>query len=105
MDKEKTKVVFRVWPDGDVIALFPQIPADLHGYMCQSYMHVGQHGAADTDISAGQTRLATPKEFIKLKRELRQRGYNLQVGKRCTRKDFEIRRAEAEKSYTRWGRE
>lgn len=96
MDKEKTKVVFRVWTDGDVIALFPQIPADLQGFLCQSYMHAGQHGAADDKFAVvPKTKLATPKEFIELKRELRQIGYNLQVGKRCTRKDFEIRRVEA----------
>ena len=40
--------IFRRWKDsGDVIALFPAIPADIDGRYCLSYEHVGQHGAAD----------------------------------------------------------
>ena len=42
-------VVFRRWrdTDGDVIALFPEIPADVQGCCCQSYMHIGQHAGGD----------------------------------------------------------
>ena len=42
---EKDVVVFRKWRNGfGVIALFPEIPADLYGYYCESYESIGQHG-------------------------------------------------------------
>ena len=93
-DKEKTKTVFRAFRnDGEVIALFPQIPASNEGYLCQSYMHVGQHGAADTGIVTSRTRLAMPKEYRPLLKELREIGYNVKIAKRCTRQDQEIRQS------------
>ncbi len=50
---EKTKVIFRQWKIGcEIIALFPEIATDTIGYNCQSYMHVGQHGAANPNIIA-----------------------------------------------------
>lgn len=100
-DKETTKTVFRIWPDGEVIALFPQIPADIHGYMCSSYMHVGQHGGADTGICSGTTRLAKPKEYWPLLRELKRLGYRPVIAKKCTRKDFKIRRDAIAINYPR----
>ena len=99
-DKHKTKVVFRCFRTNDeVIALFPQNTCDYTGYGCDSYMHIGQHGASDTDIVQGQTRLATPKEYKPLAKELRGLGYRLDIRKRCTQYDFNIRRKEA-KSFT-----
>lgn len=95
-DKEKTKTVFRVWPGGEVIALFPQIAASVHGWLCQSYMHVGQHSGADTNAVVWQTRPAKPKEYGPLLKELKQLGYNPQIAKRCLYKDFQIRK----KQYT-----
>ncbi len=91
MDKEKTKTVFRIHPDGDVIALFPQIAASVEGYPCQSYMHVGQHGAARINCVILQTRLAKPAEFNPLLKELKQLGYNPLIAKRCTNYDRKIR--------------
>ena len=52
-----TKVVFRRYPDGQVIALFPDIPWSGRRGEITSYMHVGQHGAADLHIM----RRARPK--------------------------------------------
>ena len=53
------KVVFRAWrAGGDVIALFPRIPGDNAGYLCNAYEHVGQHGAADWDVVLRRTRPA-----------------------------------------------
>lgn len=90
-DKEKTKTIFRIWPNEDVIALFPQIAGNMKPWTCQSYMHVGQHGAATTELMRRYTRPAKPKEYKELLAELRRIGYNVQVVKRCTRKDYEIR--------------
>lgn len=42
-----TRVVFRKWKNGDIIALFPDEPWSRSSYMTTSYMHVSQHGAAD----------------------------------------------------------
>jgi hypothetical protein len=41
----KTKVIYKKL-DGDVIALFPEIPATQYSYDILSYMHVGQHAIA-----------------------------------------------------------
>jgi hypothetical protein len=91
---EREKVVFRVWPDGDVIALFPRIAANVDGYECQSYEHVGQHGGADPMAIVQATRLAKPAEYRELARELRGLGYKLRIAKRCTYADLLIRKAQ-----------
>ena len=85
------KTVFRIYPDGEVIALFPQISASVTGDLCESYMHVGQHGGASPVLVVEQTRLAKPKEYRKLLKEIKQLGYKPKLGKRCTYKDFLIR--------------
>jgi hypothetical protein len=87
MDKEKTIVVFRKWRnDGSIIALFPQIGH--HDYACESYMHIGQHGAADYHGVVAVTDSATPDEFRDLYNELTRIGYNLEVRKRFNGKHF-----------------
>jgi len=74
------KVIFRIYPDGDIIALFPEIAVDQIGYNCNSYMHVGQHGAASPMIIVGQTKPATPMEYAVLQDELeRVVGYDLKI--------------------------
>lgn len=87
------KVIFRIWPDGDVIALFPQIAATIDGYMCDSYMHVGQHGAASPEIIRN-TRPAKKKEYKELLKELEQIGYNPTVVKRFTYADYQLRKSQ-----------
>jgi hypothetical protein len=75
-------VIFRKFPDGDIIALFPCLPAEcLTAWPCQSYMHIGQHGAADPRIMY-DTRPARPQEYAALKAELEQIGYRLIVRQR-----------------------
>lgn len=91
------KIVFRIYSNGEVIALFPQIAASIGGYLCQSYMHVGQHEAADRQIVMNQTRLASRKEYTPLLKELEQIGYNPKPMKRFTEQDLRIRQEQAEK--------
>lgn len=80
MDKHKTMVVFRIWKDnGDCIALMPM---DRYNDLCNSYEHIGQHGAASYLIVMKQTRPAKPEECIDLADELRDIGYNLEVRQR-----------------------
>jgi hypothetical protein len=89
MENEITKVVFRKWPKregGDVIALFPENIAV--GYYCDSYQHVGQHGAADYSGVVSMTKPAKPEEYAALKRELESAPYEykLRVIRRYTRR-------------------
>ena len=94
MDKEETKTIYRIYPDGEVIALFPQLAVTVGGALCQSYMHVGQHSAATPQLVINRTRLAIPKEYAELHKELVRIGYNPKPAKRFTYKDFEIRKAQ-----------
>jgi hypothetical protein len=82
----KTVAVFRVFRDGDVLALFPY--EDEGNGFCSSYQHVGQHGLADYDACVNQTRPATPKEYSALKRELEQLGYELIIKKKRNYKNW-----------------
>lgn len=84
-DTDITRVVFRIWRDtGEVIAFFPDVPADKKYMM--SYMHIGQHGEADYQYLIKETSLATPAEYKPLKEELESIGYHLRVVKRISRK-------------------
>lgn len=86
-------VVFRRWRDGfGIVALFPEIPADIDGRYCQSYEHIGQHGGADYHGVIMATKPVRPKEYTDLAEELRQIGYNLRPVKRATREHHERRR-------------
>ena len=96
---EREPVIFRKWRgDGEVIALFPQIPADNGGLLCLAYERVGEHGAASIPVVIRQTRLATQEEYRQLLEYLQhRRGYRLRVMRRVTRHDVEIRRRRARK--------
>ena len=82
-DEYKTMVIFRVYPDGDVIALFPCQDADILGRYCTSYEHIGQHGSADYEYVLSITRPASAKEAAPLVKELDGLGYNLAMRQRA----------------------
>ena len=94
--KCKTVVIFRKFidaPDGSkydkglsgVVALFPDIKVTLGGH-CESYMHVGQHGAADYYGLIPVTKLADKKEYAPLLKELHSIGYrNLAIREKWMR--------------------
>jgi hypothetical protein len=95
------RVVFRRWRDGGgVIALFPELPADIHGIYCDSYMHVGQHGGADYHGVVQQTDPATPEESDALAAELTRIGYRLAPVRRASPQLHERRREEARRYRT-----
>ena len=76
-DKERVRVIFRKFADnGEVIALFPDLPFDNSGNIT-SYMHVGQHGAASPRLKG--THPASEAEYADLKAELEQIGYELDI--------------------------
>jgi len=78
-DRSGTPVIYRVWLHGpgrgDVLALFPTIPADEFGDSVMSYAHIGQHGAAHMNVVLGRTRPARPEEAAELAKELLGLGY------------------------------
>jgi len=84
MDNEKTKVIFRQWKIGcEIIAFFPEIPGDITGSHCMSYMKNGQHGAATPNL-VKDTKPANLEDGAvkKLITELEELGYNLEIIKR-----------------------
>lgn len=84
MDEQKISVIFRKFPDGDVIAIFPQIPGTMDASTCTSYMHIGQHGSCDPHHIIQTTVLATEEEYKPLYDELVSIAYDLKVCKRYT---------------------
>ena len=69
-----TPVVFRMWADtGEVVALFPTLPANIERD-CSSYMHIGQHGAAQYDFVIKTTKPAS--DYAALYSELTEVGYD-----------------------------
>lgn len=71
----KTRVYFREFPEGDVIALFPDDIWDHDGNIA-SYQHIGQHGAANPELI---NELKPAKNYAALKAELERIGYVLDV--------------------------
>lgn len=79
-----TKTIFRTFKrTGEVIALFPEIPATSTGEFCLSYMRVGQHGAASPWLRP-HSRPSTPEEIAPLKKELESIGYEIEERKRVS---------------------
>lgn len=85
-EKVLVDVIFRVYRDGDVIAIFPGIPGTNSPDTCQCYQHVGQHGHGNLRAMMTGTRAAKDLEFSELARELLRIGYVLHVVKRATSK-------------------
>lgn len=71
-----TRVVFRKFKEGDVIALFPDTQYKNYAgeWAMDSYQRVGQHGEAVGDI-VSVTKLATKEEYAPLLAELEAIGY------------------------------
>ena len=88
------KVIFRIDRNGDVIALFPELPGTTDYYRdCLCYSHLEQHGAATLDYVWKNTRPAEPEEYEALKAELESIRYDLWIGRRMTYIDLCKRRS------------
>lgn len=91
-----TQVVFRRWRDnGNIIALFPELPADYLGRFCDAYEHIGQHSGADYYGVILATKPVSPEDAALLARELERIGYRLRPIKRAARRVHEARQATA----------
>jgi hypothetical protein len=88
-----TLVVFRRWPGGDIIALFPELPADYQGRYCDAYEHVGQHSGADYQGVVQATKPVPVEDAADLIQELQRIGYRLKHIKRASYRHHETRRA------------
>lgn len=89
-------VVFRKWKNtGTLIALFPELPADIYGRYCDAYEHVGQHGGADYHGVIQQTMPVELFECKDLIRELENFGYVLRPITRVSQQHHEKRRQTA----------
>jgi hypothetical protein len=95
LEDEPTLVVFRVYPDGEVVALFPEIPAADNGRLCSCYALVGQHGAADFRQVQHDTRPATKAQYWHTQVVLERLGYTLKVRQRVSRFAHSARQREA----------
>ncbi len=103
MAKPKDIVIFRRWPTQkksyrDVIALFPEIPADRDGHYCMGYERIGQHSSADCHgvISITDPADIDEPDVLALFRELTRAGYNLKIMFKETAKMRDVRRAAAQ---------
>lgn len=94
-----TNVVFRKWlnPNQGIIALFPDMPANIYGRYCDSYECVGQHGAADYHRIIHDSVPASGKESAQLKNELYRIGYRLKPIQRASWTHHQRRRSAANK--------
>lgn len=71
-----TKVIFRKFEDGGIIAIFPEHAGDSNpSRTCGCYEHIGQHSAITLDF-AKFTKPASPAEYKDLHAELVGIGYN-----------------------------
>ena len=75
-----TKVIFRKFENGEIIALFPE---NKYGDTCMSYMHIGQHSNASYSMLIRATKPAIQDEYKPLLNELISIGYDdLKICKR-----------------------
>lgn len=81
-ERARTRVIFRRYKAGDVVAILLDVPANLGYVTC--YAHVGQHDEGHYFRVMGDTRPATAAEYAALARELDGRGYDLVLRKRRT---------------------
>jgi hypothetical protein len=97
--KPLTKVLFRLEKQsGEVLAVFPELPATLAQAHCTGYAQLGQHCEVSLDYVRQQTTPATRSQYRSLARELRQRGYRLAIRRRLSPPMHRARQA----AITRW---
>lgn len=92
-------VIFRRWNDtGDIVAIFPEQPADAEGRYCLAYDELGQHIAADYEQVMRDTTAVSPTVCGRFAHELTLLGYDLQSTDEASDQHHERRRAAARKA-------
>ena len=69
MSREILPVIFRKFKDGDIIAFFPTEVDSFSQFECMSYMHIGQHSTARTELIT-ELKKCTVEEYTPLLNEL-----------------------------------
>lgn len=82
MHMSQTKVIFRVYGNNEVVAIFPEDLGTTNPYTCSAYTHIGQHFSVFPDSLIGETKPCPEDLYKDLKEELESIGYNLKVIKR-----------------------
>ena len=70
-----TRVLFRKYGEGDIVAVFPDEPGTSDPASCMTYQSIGQHCSAGAALVMAHTSPARPGEYAELKRELVSIGY------------------------------
>lgn len=92
-------VIFRRWNDtGDIVAIFPEQPADDQGRYCLAYDKLGQHIAAEYEQVMQHTTPISAQEYERFAHELTLLGYDLQPINEATEQHHERRQTAARKS-------
>lgn len=68
-----TLVIFKK-SQGEVLAIFPELPGTNDPYTMTCYAHAGQHSSCDT-VFVSNAKPAKPEEYEPLLRELKAIGY------------------------------
>lgn len=85
------KVVFRMF-DGQVVALFPELPANNTDNLCQSYTLAGGFGAEEPESFIENSEPAHPRDYTLVKGVLKQLGYTAEVLSEITEEHHEERK-------------
>ena len=80
--RQLDKVIFRKFADGEIIALFPEIPGTNNFSTCLDYVHNGQHGSCNIRQVLDMTFKPSDIECKALASELAAIGYNLDIKQR-----------------------
>jgi hypothetical protein len=62
-DTIETPVIFRIWPNGAITALFPTQPSDTLGRYCAAYELPNGEAEYDYDTIMERTLAAEPREY------------------------------------------
>lgn len=91
----KTKVIIRRFHGtGDLIAYFPEEPADQNYGHCMTYQHVGQHSAGSVDFTGITAPVVwVDPDVVALVKELEDIGYSLIICRRVAHSMDLVRRS------------
>lgn len=90
----KLTVIFRRWPNGNIIALLPQLPGTNNAATCMSYERIGQHASCTPKSVVRGTKPAKSSDSKALFTELTLAGYRLTPAKRLTMAQTKMRLAQ-----------
>jgi len=81
----KTKVLFRKTPQGEILAVFPEIPADGTPDKCLAFRRTKKSAGDHIAIPVALVHIARPasfREYDNTRRELQGLGYTLEIKSR-----------------------